>query len=182
MHKTIFMWFGNLSTSTELQGFHYYQGKIQSAATVFFSLLRNTTTTNPNYKIAFSTSYAQDSQWATKRAKFFFLGGVAPRPPRGLPISALAWADRPKPPLHRISLKKSPIKNYAILFGSGRVVKLDQIKRSSTKPNKSPTWRLVQSLTSTAILQKTQSFIPATHPLILKLEDQLKLRTASTSQ
>ena len=34
-HKTIFTWFGNLPTSTELQGFHYYQGKIQSAATVF---------------------------------------------------------------------------------------------------------------------------------------------------
>ena len=24
------MWFGNLPTSTELQGFHYYQGRIQS--------------------------------------------------------------------------------------------------------------------------------------------------------
>ena len=34
-HKTVFMWFGNLPTSTELQGFHYYQRKIQSAATVF---------------------------------------------------------------------------------------------------------------------------------------------------
>ena len=30
MHKTIFTWFGNLPTSMELQGFHYYQGKIQS--------------------------------------------------------------------------------------------------------------------------------------------------------
>ena len=29
-HKTIFTWFGNLPTSTELQGFHYYQEKIQS--------------------------------------------------------------------------------------------------------------------------------------------------------
>ena len=37
-HKTIFMWFDNLLTSTELQGFHYYQGRIQSAATVFFSI------------------------------------------------------------------------------------------------------------------------------------------------
>jgi len=26
-HKTIFTWFSNLSTSMELQGFHYYQGK-----------------------------------------------------------------------------------------------------------------------------------------------------------
>ena len=31
-HKTVFTWFGNLPTSTELQGFHYYQGKIQSVA------------------------------------------------------------------------------------------------------------------------------------------------------
>ena len=30
MHKIIFTWFSNLPTSTELQGFHYYQGKIQS--------------------------------------------------------------------------------------------------------------------------------------------------------
>ena len=29
-YKIIFTWFGNLPTSTELQGFHYYQGKIQS--------------------------------------------------------------------------------------------------------------------------------------------------------
>ena len=34
-HKTIFTWFGNLPSSTELQGFHNYQGRIQSAATVF---------------------------------------------------------------------------------------------------------------------------------------------------
>ena len=34
-HKTVFMRFGNLPTSTELQRFHYYQGKIQSAATIF---------------------------------------------------------------------------------------------------------------------------------------------------
>ena len=29
-HKTIFMWFGNLPMSTELQGFHYYQEKIKN--------------------------------------------------------------------------------------------------------------------------------------------------------
>ena len=49
------MWFGNLPTSIELQGFHYYQGKIQSVAV-------------------------------------------------------------PKPLLHGLSLKKSPIKNHAILY------------------------------------------------------------------
>ena len=37
-HKTIFMWFGNLPTSTKLQEFHYYQGKVQSAATIFLTL------------------------------------------------------------------------------------------------------------------------------------------------
>ena len=30
-HKTIFTWFGNLLTSTKLQGFHYYEGKYNSA-------------------------------------------------------------------------------------------------------------------------------------------------------
>ena len=28
-HKKIFMWFGNLPTSIELQGFHYYHGRIK---------------------------------------------------------------------------------------------------------------------------------------------------------
>ena len=30
VHKTVFTWFDNLPTSTKLQGYHYYQGKIQS--------------------------------------------------------------------------------------------------------------------------------------------------------
>ena len=68
-------------------------------------------------------------------------------------MSAPAWAYRPKPPLHGLSLSKSTIKNHTILFESSRVVKPDQTKLGSTKPNKSPTWRLVQSPTSTAILQ-----------------------------
>ena len=63
--------------------------------------------------------------------------------------------DRPKPLLYKLSLSKSPIKNHATLFGSGRAVKLDQTKLGSTKPNKSPTWRLVQSPISTTILQNT---------------------------
>ena len=29
-HKTVFIWFGTLPTSTELQGYHYYHGRIQS--------------------------------------------------------------------------------------------------------------------------------------------------------
>ena len=72
-------------------------------------------------------------------------------------MSAPAWAYQPKPLLHGLSLSKSLIKNHAILFGSGQVVKPNQTKLNSKKPNKSSTWRLVQSPTSTAILQKTQS-------------------------
>ena len=115
-YKTVFTWFSNLLTSTELQGFHYYQGKIKSAATIFFSLSQETRQQqNPNLKIGFSRSCAYDSQWATKRAKIF---------PRG------------KPPLHGLNLKKSPIKNHTILFRSGRIVKSDQTKLCSIKPNK----------------------------------------------
>ena len=96
-------------------------------------------------------------------------------------MSTTIWAYRPKPPLYELNVRKSPIKNHATLFrvGSGR--QPDQTQLGSIKLNKSPTWRLVQSPTSTAIFQK-QSIIPATHPLILKLEDQLKLHIASTSQ
>ena len=52
--------------------------------------------------------------------KFFFPGDAAPGPPRGLSMSAPTWAYRRKPSLHGLSLSKSPIKNHAILFGSGR--------------------------------------------------------------
>ena len=45
----------------------------------------------------------------------------SPRPPRGLSMSASAWAFRPKPPLYGLNLRKSPIKNYATLFGSCQV-------------------------------------------------------------
>ena len=43
-YKTVFTWFGNLPRSTELQGFHYYQRKLQCAATVFFFLKNNNKT------------------------------------------------------------------------------------------------------------------------------------------
>ena len=101
-HKTVFTWFGNLPTTTELQGYHYYQGRIQSTTCGYniFSLYikhgNNTTLKNPNYK---------------------------------------RRAYRPKPPLHRLSLSKSPIKNHAILFRSDWVVEPDQTKLDSTKPN-----------------------------------------------
>ena len=124
-HKTIFMWFGNLPTSTELQGFHYYQGKKYKVLLQFFlSLKKHNNHKNPNHKITFSTSCAHDSQWATKRAKKIALS-----------ISTLAWAYQPKPSLHGLNLKKSPIKNHATLFGSSWVIKPDQTKLGSTMPN-----------------------------------------------
>ena len=43
----------------------------------------------------------------------------------------------PKPPFHGLSFSKSLIKNHATLFESGRVVKPDQTKLGSTKPNTS---------------------------------------------
>ena len=92
----------------------------------------------------------------------------------------MALACRPKPPLHGLSLKKSPIKNYATLFWVWLGRQLDQTQLGSTKPSKYPTWRLVQSPTSTTILQK-QSLILATHPPVLMLEEQLKLHTTSAS-
>ena len=42
MHKTIFTWFGNFTMSTELQGFHYYQGKVQKCGYNIFSLPQKT--------------------------------------------------------------------------------------------------------------------------------------------
>ena len=76
---------------------------------------------------------------------------------------------------------QSSVENHTTLFQvlSGR--QPDQTQLDSIKPNKSPSWRLVQSPTSTTIFQK-QSFIPTTHPPILKLENQLKLHITSTSQ
>ena len=45
-HKTIFTWFGNLPTSTELQRFHYYQEKRNTryGYNFFLLTLKNTTT------------------------------------------------------------------------------------------------------------------------------------------
>ena len=91
-------------------------------------------------------------------------------------------ACQPKPPLHGLSLSKSPIKNHAILFGSSQVVEPNQTKLGSTKAQQISHLE-TSSITNTKPLSsKKQSPIPATHPPVVKLEDQLKLRTASTSQ
>ena len=108
MHKTVFTWFGNLPTSTKLQGFHYHQEKIQSAATMFFSLSKT------------------QQQWQTLITK------------NGCYIlrTGLQWpTKRAKPPLHGLSLRKSLIKNHATLFKLGRVINRIKHKLGSTKPN-----------------------------------------------
>ena len=154
-HKTIFTWFDNLRTSTELQGFYYYQEKYKVRQySFFFFSLKNYNNKTLITKAVFSISYTQDLQQTTKR---------------------------PKPPLHGPSIKKSLIKNHATLFRSGWVVKPNQTKLVSTKPNKSPTWRLFNHQHQPQF-SKTQSLIPATHPPAFKLEDQLKLNITSASQ
>ena len=91
-------------------------------------------------------------------------------------------ACRPKPPLHGLSFSKSPIKNHAILFGLGWVVEPDQTKLGSTKTQQISHFETSSITNIKPLSSKKQSLIPATHPPVLKLEDQLKLHTASTSQ
>ena len=75
-HKIVFIWFSNLSTSTELQRFHYYQKKKKYKCDniVFFLSLKKLPRQNPNHQCC-----------------IFYI-------------------------MHFLSLKKSPIKNYAKLF------------------------------------------------------------------
>ena len=97
-------------------------------------------------------------------------------------MSALAWACQPKPPLHGLSFKKSPIKNHATLFQVGLGRQLDQ---TQTRLHKTQQISHLETSSITNINRNppnTQSPIPAIHPPVLKLEGQLKLHTASTSQ
>ena len=77
----------------------------------------NTTLKNPNHKKRFHN--------ALNGPKSFFPGGAAPETPGGLSMSASAWAHRPKPSLHGLSLNKSPIKKpYNIIrVGSSNRIK-----------------------------------------------------------
>ena len=54
-------------------------------------------------------------------------------------MSDIAWAYRPKPPLHRLSLKKSSIKKPRNIIRIELGRQPDQTQLGSTKPNKSPT-------------------------------------------
>ena len=94
----------------ELQGYHYYQGK--------------------NTKCGYSVSISQERQQQTLITKLRFLHKTGQKK---FP-SAPTWACWPKPPLHGLSFRKSPIKNHATLFRSSRVVKSNQTKLGSTKP------------------------------------------------
>ena len=49
-YKIIFTWFGNLSMSMELQGFHYYQGKNTKCGSIMFQSLKHDNKTNPNHQ------------------------------------------------------------------------------------------------------------------------------------
>ena len=97
-------------------------------------------------------------------------------------MSAPAWACQPKPPLHGLSFKKSPIKNHATLFQVGLGRQLDQ---TQTRLHKTQQISHLETSSITNISgypPKKKSLIPATHPPVLKLEDQLKLRIVSISQ
>ena len=94
-------------------------------------------------------------------------------------MSALAWACQPKPPLHGLSFKKSPIKNHATLFQVGLGRQLDQ---TQTRLHKTQQISHLETSSITNISgypPKKKSLIRTTHPPVLKLED---VRIASTSQ
>ena len=110
---------------------------------------RDFTIIREKYKVllqcfSLSLSLSQETrQQQTLISKLRFLhpthrihNGLQNRPKFFLRMSAPAWACQPKPSLHGLSLRKSPFKNHATLFVSGQVVKPDQTKLSSTKPNK----------------------------------------------
>ena len=68
----VFTQFGNLLTSTELQGIYYYQGKIQSMVVQFFSLSKKQQPRNPNHqKNGFSENLSLKSmQHYSSRVEF----------------------------------------------------------------------------------------------------------------
>ena len=108
MHKTVFMWFGNLPTSMELQGYHYYQVRIQRTTTCGYNIFSlyitwqpHYTKKNPNYKRRFHNG----------------LNG-----PKGPSRSAHGQAS--------VNLPLKTTQYYL-----GRVAKLDQIELGSIKPN-----------------------------------------------
>ena len=70
---------------------------------------------------------------------------------------------RANPPLHGLSLKKSPIKNHATLFRSGQVVKPDQTKLNSTKPNRVKVYPTPSCTTPRILIQWFGSSFSTSH-------------------
>ena len=83
-YKTVFTWFGNLPTSTELQGFHYSQGKnTLCGSTIFLSLKKG----HKKPKLQNNSFYILHTKFTMgykNGPNFFFPRGVAPRTPRRL--------------------------------------------------------------------------------------------------
>ena len=70
MHQAAPAWLGNLPTSTELQGFHYFQGRIQyNMQLQYFLYIWNTTTDstlkNPNYKRRFHNGLNEPKKFSS---------------------------------------------------------------------------------------------------------------------
>ena len=103
MHKILFTWFDNLPTSTKLQGFHYYQEKYK-VRQYSFSLTQKIITRNPNHQnnvfYILRTRFTMDYKTGQK----IFLKALPPDLSRST---------------HRLSLRKSPIKNHTTLFQIG---------------------------------------------------------------
>ena len=90
-------------------------GKNTSAIVQFFSLLK-TTKTNSNHQNCIFYILHTKFTMGYKMGQKCFPGALPPNPPEVFP-----WALWPKPPLHGLSLKETPIKNHTTLFESSRV-------------------------------------------------------------
>ena len=127
------MWFGNLPTFMELQGFHYFQGKKKMQQYNFLSKKQNKTLISESKIFISHTGLTM----GYKRRQNIFLEAALPLDSQGgLSISATAWAYQPKILLHGLSHRKSPIKNHNNII-SGRIIiriKHNQAPQSLTSP------------------------------------------------
>ena len=96
--------------------------------TVF--LLSKTTTTNPNHKNCVFYILCTRFTMGYKTGQKNYPGDIAPKLPRGLSMSDIAWAYRPKPSLHELNLKKSSIKNHTTLFGSSTGLNITRLHKA----------------------------------------------------
>ena len=107
--------------------------RVQDAATIFILSISKKAATTQHKTLKLESQFHKNGLNGPKKK---FSQERCPQTPRGLSMSAPAWACWPKPPLHGLSRSKSPTKNHATLFGSGQVVKPDQTKLGSTKANR----------------------------------------------